>query len=286
MDKSHLTVTKHNKIIEASYRLSLAEQRILLACIAQIDSMAELSAKDSFEITVSQIADLAGLKDTKTAYRDLKKAADRLFERKIVIDNPDPGRPEATRLKTRWISGIEYYDGAGKIEVSFALKILPYLSELSREFTKYKLAHVAHFRSSYSIRLYELLCQWQSSGEREVSIDWLKAQFQISDKYKSIRDLKSRVIKPALDDINKHSNLWCKFGQRKTGRRVTHFQFQFGLKNKPKQVDKTGKRYRGELESVINETARPGESKDQVVDRLKKLREATKGQAAAKLNKD
>jgi plasmid replication initiation protein len=280
MDKSHLTVTKHNKVIQASYRLTLSEQRVLLACISQIDSMAKLSADDKFEITVSEIADLASLKDTKTAYRDLKNAADRLFERRIIIDDPKPNDSEESRLKTRWISGIRYFDKAGKIKLSFAPDILPYLSELSREFTKYKLQHVAGFKSSYSIRLYELLCQWQSSGEREVSIDWLKAQFQISDKYKSIRDLKSRVIVPALADINKHSNLWCKYGQRKTGRRVTHFQFQFGLK-KTKQPNQDNKRNGAFLGS--DSKARPGESDAEY--KLRIMRKATKGQTAARLRK-
>ena len=34
---THLTVTKSNKIVEASYMLSVIKQRILWACIAQID---------------------------------------------------------------------------------------------------------------------------------------------------------------------------------------------------------------------------------------------------------
>jgi plasmid replication initiation protein len=280
VDKSHLTVAKHNKIIEASYRLSLGEQRVLLACLAQIDSMAELSADDRFEISVSEIADLASLKNTNAAYTELKKATIRLQKRLVVIDGPNPNDTEENQLITNWISGSRYYNRLGKIKLTFAPDIIPYLSELSREFTRYKLQHVAHFRSSYSIRLYELLCQWQSSGEREVSIDWLKAQFQISDKYKSIRDLKSRVIVPALADINKHSNLWCKYGQRKTGRRVTHFQFQFGLK-KTKQPNQDNKRNGAFLGS--DSKARPGESDAEY--KLRIMRKATKGQTAARLRK-
>ena len=273
MDKSKdsLVIVKHNKVIEASYRLTLAEQRVLLSCIAKINSMAELSADDRFEVSASQIADLASLKDTKTAYRDLQKAADKLFERRIIIEEPDPENPKITQRKTRWISNIDYIPGEGMLILSFAAGIIPYLSLLSSQFTKYKLQHVAHFRSSYSIRLYELLCQWQSSGEREVSIDWLKDQFQLDGKYDRITNLKSRVIKPALDDINKHSNLWVKYGQRKTGRRVTHFQFQFGLKNQPKQSIKQGKRINGILLSEIEKQAKPGETYEQAAARLKHL---------------
>lgn len=39
--------------------LSLAEQRVLLACIAQIDSTAVLTEEYRFEVTASGVADLA-----------------------------------------------------------------------------------------------------------------------------------------------------------------------------------------------------------------------------------
>ena len=59
--KESLTVVKHNRVIQASYKLSLAEQRVLLSCISRIDSMAELSADNRFEVSAAQITDLANL---------------------------------------------------------------------------------------------------------------------------------------------------------------------------------------------------------------------------------
>jgi hypothetical protein len=47
---AYLTVVKSNKVVEASYMLSLAEQRGLLACIAQIDSTAVLTEEYRFEV--------------------------------------------------------------------------------------------------------------------------------------------------------------------------------------------------------------------------------------------
>lgn len=237
MDKpTYLTVVKSNKVIEASYMLSLSEQRVLLACIAQIDSKAELTENYRFEITASGMADLVGLDSLSNAYRDLKKAAEKLYERSVVIDDPDPLNPQIAQRKTRWISSIDYVPGEGKLVLSFSFGIIPYLSQLSREFTQYKLKHVAKFESVYSIRLYELLVQWSSAGEREIEVEWLKNQFQVDDKYSRLTDLKKRVIEPAVAEINEHSNFWVSYGQRKSGRTVTHFQFKFGLKNQPKEV--------------------------------------------------
>jgi plasmid replication initiation protein len=83
----------------------------------------------------------------------------------------------------------------------------------------------------------------------------------LDDKYSSIRDLKKRVIEPAVADVNGHSDLWVKWGQRKTGRRVTHLQFQFG----PKEDKKAVKRL---TRAQIEAAAKPGETYEQVKDRL------------------
>lgn len=246
--------------------LTLAEQRVLLACIAQIDSKAELTENYRFEITASGVADLAGLESLSNAYRDLKKAAEKLYERSVVIDDPDPDNPQITTRKTRWISSIDYVPGEGKLVLSFSTGIIPYLSQLSREFTKYKLMHVARFESVYSIRLYELLVQWSSAGEREIEVEWLKKQFQVEDKYDRLGNLKKRVIDPAVAEINEHSNIWVKYGQRKSGRTVTHFQFQFGLKGDSQQP--VPRRQQQLTEEEINKQARPGETRAAVIARL------------------
>lgn len=243
--------------------LSLAEQRVLLACIAQIDSTAVLTEEYRFEVTAAGVADLAGLENLSNTYRDLKKASEKLYERSVIIDDPDPDNPKITQRKTRWISGIDYVDGEGKVVLSFAFGIIPYLSQLSREFTRYKLKHVARFESVYSIRLYELLVQWSCSGEREIEVEWLKNQFQVGEKYSRLVDLKKRVIDPAVEEINRHSNLWVKYGQRKAGKTITHFQFQFGLKDKPQSLER--KRF---TEEEINRQAKPGEAKASVIARL------------------
>jgi plasmid replication initiation protein len=260
---AQLTVVKSNKVVEASYMLTLAEQRVLLACIAQIDSRAILTENYRFEITASGVADLAGLENLTNAYRDLKKAAEKLYERSVIIEDPDPDNPQITQRKTRWISSIDYVPGEGKLVLSFSVGIIPYLSQLSREFTKYKLKHVARFESVYSIRLYELLVQWSSAGEREIEVEWLKRQFQVAEKYDRVVDLKKRVIDPAVEEINQHSNLWVKYGQRKSGRQITHFQFQFGLKDKPQVLER-----KQITEEDINRQARPGETRAAVIARL------------------
>lgn len=260
MNKNKVTIYKHNDLIEARYAaMTTNEQLLLLAAIGSVDPRS-LTAETPIELTVSAFADLADI-SARYAYDELRAAALRLYERDLVIDNPDPENPSLTRTRTRWVHSIEYYDGEGRITLYFAPKVLPYLSQLSERFTKYKLRNVAKFSSSYSLRLYELLVQWRCKGSREVDIGWLRSMWGLEDKYKSIRDLKRWVLEPAIRDINEHSNLWVQMGQRKRGRRVVAFQFQFGLKAEAKKP-------RRPTRKEIEQEAKPGETWEAAEQRL------------------
>lgn len=229
MDESKLPTNSANVLTEASYRLSLSEMRILLACLSQVDPVKEITHNTPFVLEAGALQDLMGISEQQ-AFAEMANAAEQFFKRYVTIEHPDPENSTLTKIRTHWVHEISYFDREARLKLFFAPKIITYISDLAKKFTNYKLTCVANMTSIYSIRLYELLIQWQSAGEREIEIDWLKRQFQIEDKYKAIKDFKKRVIEPAIGDINEHSNLWVEWGQRKCGRTVTHLQFRFGIK--------------------------------------------------------
>jgi plasmid replication initiation protein len=230
---NNLTVVKSNDLIEASYYLTLAEQRVILACVSKIQPEKDID-KVHFEVSAQELVEIMNLPNKEIAYKVLKEAVDKLAERWVTIDIPDP-KNKYSKYKTRWVSGIAYEDDAS-IRLTFAYDILPFLSQLNGQFTQYKLLNVSKFTSIYAIRLYELLMQWQTTGTREIEIEWLKNRFDVPKSYSRMFDLKKRVIDPAIDQINKYSDLWVAYGQKKRGRKITHFIFEFGLKEeKPKK---------------------------------------------------
>jgi plasmid replication initiation protein len=267
MTKHNLTVYKSNKVIEAGYKLSLNEQRLILSCIAKVKSSKPLSATERFEVTAKEFSAQFGISLDKS-YQTLKEVSEQLFERYVMIDNPDPTDQTLKYTKTRWISAINYHPDAGKVSLLFAPLLIPYLSELSGSFTFYQLENIGAMSSIYAIRLYELLMQWKTTGKREIEIDWLKKQFALEDKYTSIKDLKKYVIDPAVSDINDHSNFNVTWTQRKTGRRVMHLTFQFGEKA-PAKAKLKEKCILGVAVSEIEKLARPGESWEEAAKRIK-----------------
>jgi len=270
---SALIVTKHNHLIEATYMLSLSEQRLLLLTIARIDSRAILEPGICHTITASEIADSYSLPRDQ-AYELLINVAERLYERSVVICDPDPDRPDVSQLRTRWVASIRYLPSRGSIELIFAPAILPFLSQLKRKFSSYRLEHVAPMTSIYAIRLYELLIQWRETGTRTVEIDWLRERFELGDKYPNIRDLKARVLNPAIDQINAHSDLYVKWEQHKRGRVVHALTFTFGPKAgqkseaKPQSPAKSAKPKLSR--AYIEQHAQPGESWEEATERCRR----------------
>jgi plasmid replication initiation protein len=277
MNHQNLTVYKANQVVEAGYRLSLNEQRVVLACIAKVQSKEALLVTDQFELSAKDFANIFSVSDDR-AYHALIEVAESLFNRYVIIDKPFPDRPRVKRLKTRWISSIYYMTDDGKITLTFAKDMLPYLSQLKGQFTKYELKHIGNMTSIYGVRLYELLMQWKTTGTRTIEIDWLKKQFEIEELYPDMHNLKKRIIDPAVKDINTHSNYQVTWTQGKTGRRVTHLTFTFAEKQseteKTKKTTKPKeKMYFGVPKSEIEKVARAGESYEDTAARINKTKE-------------
>lgn len=255
-------VVKSNALIQAAYSLTVSEQKIILSAITQVRRDETVTDERLYTVTANALSDMSGFK-AKNEYKTLKEAAEKLWNRTLIIHekSTDEGSDTTKTRKMRWVQEAVYLDDEGAVQLRFSKPILPYLTALSGEFSKYRLEHVAGMTSRYGIRLYELLVQWRSKGEREIEITWLRSIWELETKYKAIKDFKKYVIEPAIADVNDHSDLWVKQGQRKTGRRVTHLQFQFGPKAPKKPTNKI-------TDKEIAAQARRGESWEQARERL------------------
>ncbi len=224
-------VYKSNALVEAAYRLSVQEQRIILACIGQVRRDEEVTDEVLYSITAADLAAVAGIA-VGDAYKELKDAALRLKRREVRLTQEPNGKGKKPKtMITGWVQTIFYIEGEGRVELRFTKDMLPYLTGLQREFTRYALSDVAKMTSAHGIRLYELLAQWPD-GHRVIEVDELRRWLQLEDRYPLMADFRRNVIQPAVDQINEHSPLTVRWDQRKTGRRVTHLVFTYVNKTK------------------------------------------------------
>jgi plasmid replication initiation protein len=228
--KQEGNVTKSNALIEASYKLSVLEQRIMLICISQVKIGEKLTDQIEYSVSVSDLVDLTGTA-SNAMYKELEKASARLWRREIWINEKPNGEGSFDHQKgTRWVQTINYLKDEGRVTLRFNTDMVPYLNDLTEQFTRYALRDVAAMTSSYAIRMFEMIAQWKSIGHRIIEIDFLRDAFVLGDKYKLLADLRRKVIEPSIEQINEHSHLNVSYEFQKTGRKTTHIRFAFGPK--------------------------------------------------------
>lgn len=233
-DKKNGLIVKSNRLVEASYRLELAEQRLVLMAIENARSSGKGIAADSFlAVHANEYAAIFGL-DMKNAYHQLKEAAENLYQRSVRIHNVDELTGKPCIIDTRWVAAVKYVEGAGVVHLQFSGFVVPYITRLEAEFTSYKIKSIAQMTSTYSIRLYELLMQWKKNGVRDIDLQEFKKILQVEGQYTALKDFKNRVLDLAISQINQFSDIQVSYENIKLGRKVTGFSFSFSEKNSAK----------------------------------------------------
>jgi len=218
---NNLSVAKSNNLIDASYKLNVQAQKLVLACLGKIDSRPDATPQKEITLTASEFSELMGI-DIKNAHRELYKAADALFKSSIILHEGDD------EIELYWIQEkAKKLKGEGAIRIVWSDRILRYICQLKSRFTTYKLRNIASLQSGHSIRLYELLMKFNATGERVIYLDDFKSALGISDKYPEFKVLNRDVIKPAIDELNQRSDLVIKFDTIKKGRTVAALVFEF-----------------------------------------------------------
>jgi plasmid replication initiation protein len=225
---NNLSVAKSNNLIDASYKLNVQAQKLVLACLGKIDSRPDAPPQKEVTLTASEFSELMGI-DIKNAHRELYKAADALFKSSIVLHEGDD------EIELYWIQEkAKKLKGEGAVRIVWSDRILRYICQLKSRFTTYKLRNIASLQSGHSIRLYELLMKFNATGERVIYLDDFKSALGISDKYPEFKVLNRDVIKPAIEELNQRSDLVIKFDTIKKGRTIVALVFEFKQNNQLK----------------------------------------------------
>ena len=233
-------IVKDNALIQASYTLDLAEQRLILLAIIEARNSGQGITHDSLlKIHASSYAKQFNVND-KTAYTVVKDASKGLFDRYVTYHDKNPKNGKDRSFHCRWVDKIGVEPDSGIVYMRFTSDVVPLITRLESHFTSYEIEKVANLTSGYAIRLYELLISWREVGKTPTyEIDDLRQKLGVEpDRYKELYNLKIRVLDLALKQINDHTDITATYEQHKTGRKVTGFTFTFKQKPSAKAVAK------------------------------------------------
>lgn len=225
MTSNPLIAYKSNALVEASYKLTLQEQRFLLLCISRLNSGTDVASPElqkTMTITAAEYFDSFPDMGRKNAEVQLQEAIDRLWDRSIIL------KDDEKREEFRWIQyRAQYAKGEARAQITFSDAVMPYLTQLQGQFTRVVIKNISRLSRSYSIRIYELLQQFRSTGERIIALDDFRSMLDIEHKYQTYKSLNQQLLRPCIDELNKKSDLVVTVETIKKGRTVVALHFRF-----------------------------------------------------------
>lgn len=235
-------VTKSNKLIESQCILSANQQKLLSACISQVNPKKKYSNSDdqirvafSFDFTREDITRLTGI-ESKHLTPFLEEAAKKLQELHAhQIDTSSHKR------KFKLINLIDKAEFDGDIfHILFTTSVSEELYDLSKVgYTKYLLENIQSLTSQYAIRLYELIQRMMNPRLNKQNCSFILDDFLfclgivdfkgepiVKNSASKFSQFNKDILKPAIIQINKKTDLYIELIEKKRiGRKIGKLVF-------------------------------------------------------------
>jgi len=223
-----LEVKKADVIVRARYKLNPLSLKFITSLIAGLKRGDNIN--EVYQFKVKDFKELTGLK-RKDLYWAVKESLKELLGKPIYIPK---GKDENDNsfLMLNWVASAEYKEGEGIVEFEISNKLRPYLLEAQKKFLKYKLENILSLRSSYSIRMYEILKDWfemysryGNKAEKIISLKELREILEIPRSYQYSSHIKKLILNKAKQQLEANTDIIFDYEEIKTGRKVTHLHF-------------------------------------------------------------
>jgi len=214
--KNRNVVKQDHHLINARYKINTSEIKFIMTAIAQIDT--DDKEFKEYEIKVSELESKLQVKKNETY---LKQFAKRILSKPLEVPT-DTGW-----VVFNWFSKIQYIRGEAKFLVRIDKDLKPYLLDLKKRFVKYNLKYILPLSSNYSIRIYQLLKEYEKLTRRTFTVLELQDLLQVPNSYrKSYKDFKKNVLKVAERELNENCDIFFEYEEIKKGRKVNEILFR------------------------------------------------------------
>jgi plasmid replication initiation protein len=212
-------VVQSNHLIQAHYRLTFQEKRLVLWLVSKIQPRDENLKK--YTLNIVDFAQMMGL-HAKTQYREMKKITKSLIGRVVEIEIPEDGSTK----QFSWLGSAHWKPEQGVCFLSFHPDLKPYLLQLKGFFTKIEFDHLKSLKSVSSIRIFELLMQYESIGNRILNVKELKNMLGINpSEYELYANFKQRILDASIKEISDKTGYEITYHEIKESRRVGAIEF-------------------------------------------------------------
>jgi plasmid replication initiation protein len=123
---------------------------------------------------------------------------------------------------------IRYLDHSGLISARFSEYARPYLLQLERQFTSWRMEQTIPLSTGYAIRHYmlgKMIQRKERRNSQTFAIDDYRFRLKLEEKYSQFSDLKRRVIDPAIEEVNEQTDVSMSVTVERVGRTPTGLTF-------------------------------------------------------------
>lgn len=260
-NKGITLIKKSNQLIESRYKFDVWETRVFLSVLSHIRR--EDEDFKTYRIWYRDVIKTFGLTSGQS-YGFLRDAARSLMRKVFNVASEENGFQRETEYhiirSVNFLSEGEKGRGVESqefIDITFDPQMKPMLLQLQRNFTAYDLRNVVKL-GTYPVRVYELLKQYESIGERTLGFEEMKRMFELTEEYPLFGNFFQKVITPSVNDINLHTDLIITNLEKvKEGKRVVAVRFVF-----QKKSEEELRTARGELIGKSLEIPFPAQAKE------------------------
>jgi plasmid replication initiation protein len=213
-------VIKANEIIQkAKFDLGLLEQKTFCYAVSKIKPNDAPNTWYSF--TINEYCEVCGIsKNNGKNIDDVKTALKQLRDKSFYLLNMD-GDYETVG----WLDKAIVSPKSGKVKIRFDETLQKYIVGLYENYTQYSLLCVLPMRSTYSIRLYELLKSYVGLKRKEMQFEINDLKTKLNAPYVNFKDFRNRAIEPATKEINQYTDIEITWEPVKKGRKVVAVKF-------------------------------------------------------------
>lgn len=232
VDRSMEVYKRDDLIQKARFTLSLQEQKCVLYAISKIKPSDTIFQEYIFEL--KEFYSLCGIKSK--SYTELKAILKRLSDKSWWAEIDDKG----SESLLRWFNSLKTNKGSGTVKIKFHEDMMPFLLQLAKQdafYTRYELRYILPMNCQYSPRLYELLKSYQKNNhEWFFEIDKLKKLLDC-ENYSRFPDFRRFALEPAVEEINKYTDIKIAWEPEKEGRRIAKIYFYMLDKKKEDLIE-------------------------------------------------
>jgi plasmid replication initiation protein len=215
-------------LINAKYKLNTNEIKIILNAISEI----KIEDKEfhTYRMKLSNISQELHNQSMGRSYTRIKNFCESLLKKPLSI------KKDNGFLVVNWFASLEYIAGSAEIEYEISPKLKPYLLELKERFVQYNLKYILPLASNYSIRIYQLLKEYEKLKKRTFTVDELREILQVPNSY-LYADFKRKIIKVAEKELLEHCDIYFKFEEIKDGKKVDEILFKIIKKGEQQKTE-------------------------------------------------